>query len=66
MGEAMKISKRFGTTLVWMRKIGNNYYRFYVGYDTGLIQVYRAEYDPERWEDVWVLKHTWEINNAEI
>lgn len=57
-----KTGKRFSQALIWQRKIEGRYYLFQVNYSANLVQVFRSEYDASRWEDVWVLKHTWEIN----
>lgn len=59
-----KTGSRFGKALTWQRKIEGRYYLFQYGYDSGLLQVFRSEYDIRRWEDVWVLKHSWETDNG--
>lgn len=58
------LGSRFGETIVWHRRIWGQYYRFEYEWDAFCIRAFRAQYNPEAWQDEWILVHT--FNNAII
>lgn len=51
------IGSRFGEVMVWHRRIWGQYYMFEYEWDAFCIRVYKNMYNPETWQDEWIMIH---------